>query len=230
MQAGGAQPIHVFSSNVFDRTRPMPEMTLDAGVAALGMDLPAPARRTLLDYVALIAKWNQVHNLTAIREPAKMVTHHLLDSLAVLQVIDTPTRRLIDIGSGAGLPGIPLAIARPEWEVTLLDSNHKKGAFLQQAVAELGLHNVQVVIDRVEAHRPAQLYDSVISRAFSDLPEFAELAKHLRAPGGALLAMKGVYPYEEVLQLSPELGTVEVLRLQVPGVDAERHLVSIGHA
>jgi 16S rRNA (guanine527-N7)-methyltransferase len=208
----------------------MPQTTLDTGLARLGLDLPAVARQKLLDYVALIGKWNQVHNLTAIREPVKMVTHHLLDSLALLTVIDGPAKRLVDVGSGAGLPGIPLAIARPDWSVTLLDSNHKKGVFLQQAVSELGLSNVTVVVDRVEAFRPEGGFDYVVSRAFSDLPEFAELSRHLRGPGGTLLAMKGVYPYEEVLQLSPEIGTVEVIRLEVPGVDAERHLVSIGAA
>ncbi|MCA4901357.1 MAG: 16S rRNA (guanine(527)-N(7))-methyltransferase RsmG [Betaproteobacteria bacterium] len=208
----------------------MPMTTLDTGLERLGLDLPAAARQKLLDYVALIAKWNQVHNLTAIREPVKMVTHHLLDSLALLKVIDGPARRVVDIGTGAGLPGIPLAIARPDWSVTLLDSNHKKGVFLQQAVSELGLSNATVVVDRVEAFRPEGGFDYVVSRAFSDLPEFAELSRHLRAAGGALLAMKGVYPYEEVLQLSPEIGTVEVIRLDVPGVDAERHLVSIGAA
>ena len=208
----------------------MPQTTLDTGLARLGLDLPAVARQKLLDYVALIGKWNQVHNLTAIREPVKMVTHHLLDSLALLTVIDGPAKRLVDVGSGAGLPGIPLAIARPDWSVTLLDSNHKKGVFLQQAVSELGLSNVTVVVDRVEAFRPEAGFDYVVSRAFSDLPEFAELSRHLRGPGGTLLAMKGVYPYEEVLQLSPEIGTVEVIRLEVPGVDAERHLVSIGAA
>ena len=208
----------------------MPQTTLDTGLARLGLDLPAVARQKLLDYVALIAKWNQVHNLTAIREPVKMVTHHLLDSLALLTVIDGPAKRLVDVGSGAGLPGIPLAIARPDWSVTLVDSNHKKGVFLQQAVSELGLSNVTVVVDRVEAFRPEAGFDYVVSRAFSDLPEFAELSRHLRGPGGTLLAMKGVYPYEEVLQLSPEIGTVEVIRLEVPGVDAERHLVSIGAA
>ena len=208
----------------------MPETTLDAGLAALGLDLPAGARQKLLDHVALIGKWNQVHNLTAIREPQKMVTHHLLDSLSLLKVIDRTGCRLIDVGSGAGLPGIPLAIARPEWAITLLDSNHKKGVFLQQAVGELGLGGIQVVVDRVEAFRPTEGFDLVVSRAFSDLPEFAELSRHLRAPGGLLLAMKGVYPYEEVLHLSPELGTVEVHKLDVPGVDAERHLVAIGSA
>ena len=208
----------------------MPQTTLDTGLARLGLDLPSAARQKLLDYVALIAKWNQVHNLTAIREPVKMVTHHLLDSLALLTVIDGPAKRLVDVGSGAGLPGIPLAIARPDWSVTLLDSNHKKGVFLQQAASELGLSNITVAVDRVEAFRPEGGFDYVVSRAFSDLPEFAELSRHLRGPRGTLLAMKGVYPYEEVLQLSPEIGTVEVIRLEVPGVDAERHLVSIGAA
>jgi 16S rRNA (guanine527-N7)-methyltransferase len=208
----------------------MPQTTLDTGLERLGLDLPTTARQKLLDYVALIAKWNQVHNLTAIREPGKMVTHHLLDSLAILKVVDGATKRVIDVGSGAGLPGIPLAIARPDWSITLLDSNHKKGVFLQQAVSELGLSNARVVVDRVEAFRPDDGFDYVVSRAFSDLPEFAELSRHLRAAGGMLLAMKGVYPYEEVLQLSPEIGAVEVIRLDVPGVDAERHLVQIGAA
>lgn len=202
-----------------------PTELLDRGLAELDLALEAGARARLLDYVALIAKWNQVHNLTAIREPGRMVTHHILDSLAVLPHLAGP--RLIDVGSGAGLPGIPLAIARPEWRVTLLDSNHKKAAFLQQAVIELGLGNASVACERVEEHRPGDLYDVVIARAFSDTAEFCALARHLRAPGGVYAAMKGVYPYEEVLQLEPDLGTVDVVALRVPGVDAERHLVLV---
>lgn len=205
----------------------MPATTLDTGLAALGLDLSAEQRGRLLDYVALIAKWNQVHNLTAIRDATRMVTHHLLDSLAVLQAIDAPARRLLDVGSGAGLPGIPLAIARPQWSVTLIDSHHKKGAFLAQAVGELGIANARVVVDRVEAWAPDERFDAVISRAFSDLPEFAQLAGRLRSPGGELLAMKGVHPYEEVLQMPAEAGEVEVVRLEVPGLEGERHLVRI---
>ncbi|MFN7752131.1 MAG: 16S rRNA (guanine(527)-N(7))-methyltransferase RsmG [Pseudomonadota bacterium] len=205
----------------------MPATTLDTGLAALGLDLSVDQRRRLLDYVELIAKWNQVHNLTAIRDVSRMVTHHLLDSLAVLRAIDAPARRVLDVGSGAGLPGIPLAIARPAWWVTLIDSHHKKGAFLAQAVGELGIGNARVVVDRVEAWQPEERFDAVISRAFSDLPEFAQLAGRLRTPGGELLAMKGVHPYEEVLQLPAEAGEVDVVKLDVPGLDGERHLVRV---
>ena len=133
----------------------------------------------MLQYLALIQKWNRVHNLTAVREPEAMLVRHLLDSLAVLPHVAGP--RIADVGSGAGLPGIPLALARPEWRVTLVESNHKKTAFLQQARIELNLKNVEVMTERVENFRPTDGFDIVISRAFSDLADFASLAGHLCA-------------------------------------------------
>ncbi|MGH8751150.1 MAG: 16S rRNA (guanine(527)-N(7))-methyltransferase RsmG [Burkholderiales bacterium] len=195
---------------------------LEQGVIALGLELSPQARQKLLDYLALLEKWNKVYNLTAIREPQKMVSHHLLDSLAVAPHLEA--KSLLDVGSGAGLPGIPLAIARKEWQITLLESNHKKSAFLQQTVMELKLANVSVQNQRVENFKPQKKFDCVISRAFSDLAEFAELAGHLCQ--GYLAAMKGVYPHEELAQLPQEF-RAEVIALRVPGVEAQRHLVIV---
>jgi 16S rRNA (guanine527-N7)-methyltransferase len=204
------------------------EDSLHAGVIALGLDLSAEQEKKLLAYVALIEKWNKVYNLTAVREPEAMVTQHLLDSLAVLPHLGA-AKSLVDVGAGAGLPGIPLAIARPDLQVTLSDSNHKKTTFMQQACVELGLANAKVVCERVERVQLTDKADAVISRAFSDLKEFARLAAHLLAPGGRLLAMKGVYPHEELAQLPANMpGGVKVERvipLTVPGLDANRHLV-----
>ena len=200
-----------------------PEAQLREGVAALGLPLGEPAHRKLLDYLALLAKWNRVYNLTAVREEPAMVTQHLLDSLAVLPHL--PEGRLADVGSGGGLPGIPLAIAEPQRTVVLLESNHKKAAFLEQARIELALGNVSVVNERVEACVPAEPFAVVISRAFSDLAEFARLAAHLLAPQGVLAAMKGVYPHEELALLPPGFRLDRVIALRVPGLDAGRHLV-----
>lgn len=200
------------------------EESLHAGVAELNVDLSAEQEKKLLDYVALIAKWNKVYNLTAVREPEAMVTQHLLDSLAVLPHLGA-AKSLVDVGAGAGLPGIPLAIARPDLQVTLSDSNHKKTTFMQQACVELGLTNAKVVCERVERVQLPEKADAVISRAFSDLKEFARLAAHLLAPGGRLLAMKGVYPHEELAQLPANIKAERVIPLTVPGLDANRHLV-----
>ena len=198
--------------------------SLATGLAALGLSLDAGQQQKLLDYVALIAKWNKVYNLTAVREPEAMVTQHLLDSLVVLPHI-AGISRLIDVGSGAGLPGIPFAIARPEWKAALLDSNHKKTTFLRQARLELGLTNAEVVCERVEHYQPAEKFDAIISRAFSDLGEFARLTAHLATKGGKLYAMKGVYPHDELGKLPPHIKVQEVIPLTVPGMDANRHLV-----
>jgi 16S rRNA (guanine527-N7)-methyltransferase len=199
------------------------EAELGQGGRALGLSLDPAALRKLLDYLALLAKWNRVYNLTAVREESAMVTQHLLDSLAVLPHL--PQGRLADVGSGGGLPGIPLAIAQPRREVVLIESNHKKAAFLEQARIELALANVSVMKKRVEAYTPAEPFAVVISRAFSDLAEFARLAVHLLAPGGVLAAMKGVYPHEELAQLPAGIRMERVIELRVPGLDAGRHLV-----
>ena len=198
--------------------------SLAAGLNALGLDLGTEQQQQLLDYVALIAKWNQVYNLTAVRDPQAMITQHLLDSLAVLPYLEGVSR-IIDIGSGAGLPGIPLAIARPELKMTLLDSTHKKTTFQRQACLELGLTNVKVACERVEHYKSSEDFEVVISRAFSDLSEFARLSAHLLAKGGKLCAMKGIYPHEELGRLPQRLKLQEVIALMVPGMDADRHLV-----
>jgi 16S rRNA (guanine527-N7)-methyltransferase len=203
---------------------------LAEGIAALGFSIPHETQVRLLQYLALIQKWNQVHNLTAVREPETMLARHLLDSLAIIPYITG--ERIVDVGSGAGLPGIPLALVHPEWHVALVESNHKKAIFLQQARIELSLKNVEVVADRVENFSSARGFDTVISRAFSDLADFVRLGGHLCRQGegeGRLVAMKGIYPHEELAQLKPDLDppfiVEKVLPITVPGLEAERHLV-----
>jgi 16S rRNA (guanine527-N7)-methyltransferase len=213
-------------------------LDIDAGLVALsaagGDALPADARARLEAYIALLAKWNATYNLTAIREPERMVTHHILDALAVLPhlpVSDPDARlRVLDVGSGGGVPAIPLAIARPGWHVVALDSNHKKGAFLQQAVSELPLPNAEAVIARVEDYAPSAPFDVVISRAFSDLATFVDSSVRHVAPDGVLVAMKGVFPDEEIAELPPTVRLVATPALQVPGLDAERHLIVMARA
>jgi 16S rRNA (guanine527-N7)-methyltransferase len=194
---------------------------LTAGITALGINVPADAQQRMLDYLALVEKWNKAYNLTAVREQEKMLTHHLLDSLAILPHVRGG--RVLDVGSGAGLPGIPLAQACPDWHFTLLDSSHKKTTFLRQAVIELELTNVEVICDRVETWQPAQRFDTLVSRAFSDLPEFLSLAGRLCAVTGVVIAMKGIYPHEELAQLPEDFLLRDVVALQVPGLNAERH-------
>jgi 16S rRNA (guanine527-N7)-methyltransferase len=196
------------------------------GLSALAVDVDIAQHDKLSQYLALLDKWNRTHNLTAIRDPAQMVTHHLLDSLAVLAHLPKQASiRVLDIGSGGGLPGIPLAIAKPEWHVVLLDSNHKKAVFLRQAVIELLLPNVEVRAERVQDYEVEPLFDIVISRAFSDLSTFAMLARRLVAPGGRLVAMKGLFPHEELEQMPPDVLIAEVPAIHVPGLDVQRHLV-----
>ena len=191
-----------------------------------GMTLPAAASARLAQYLALLAKWNRTFNLTAIREPERMITHHVLDALAVLPHLPQPEGlRLLDIGSGGGVPGIPLAIARPDWRVVMLDSNHKKSAFVQQAVIELALGNAEAVTARVEDYAPAAPFDIVISRAFADLATFADTSARHLAPGGQLIAMKGVYPDEEIAALPSGIRVAGTRALTVPGLHATRHLI-----
>jgi len=200
-----------------------PDTRLSEGLAGLRLNLPTKTRSQLLQYLTLLSKWNRIYNLTAIRQPSRLVSHHLLDSLAVLTYLEGSS--IVDVGSGAGLPGIPLAIAQPHRRVVLLDSNHKKGAFLRQAVLELGLDNTEVVTTRVEQWSPASLFDVVISRAFSDLLGFVEAARHLCKATGVLAAMKGVYPDEELAQVGSSIRVLNVVPLSVPGLQAARHLV-----
>jgi len=201
-----------------------PQQELNEGIAALGLNLSEAQHALLAGYLALLAKWNQTYNLTAVREQERMVSYHLLDSLSLVPQLNGGTR-LLDVGSGGGMPGIPAAIARPDLQVVLLDSNHKKTTFLRQAVIELKLPNVQVVTERVEQYQPEQKFDRITSRAFSELAEFVKLTRHLLAENGQFVAMKGVYPYEEIAQLPAGVRVAEVLPLTVPGLDAERHLV-----
>jgi 16S rRNA (guanine527-N7)-methyltransferase len=199
------------------------ETQLVQGLAALELQLPQPAQDRLLRYLALLQKWNRTYNLTAIREPSRLVTHHLLDCLAAIPHV--PSGMLVDIGSGGGLPGIPLAIANPDRRVTLLDSNHKKGAFLRQAVIECELGNADVHVGRAEEWHPQARFDVAASRAFSDLAGFAEAALALLKPGGALAAMKGVYPDEELALLPAGVTLEHAIPLRVPGLKADRHLI-----
>jgi 16S rRNA (guanine527-N7)-methyltransferase len=212
-----------------------PATQLADGIAALGVPVSESNQMRLLQYLALIQKWNRVHNLTAVREPEAMLALHVLDSLAVLPHISG--LRIADVGSGAGLPGIPVALARPEWRVTLVESNHKKAAFLQQARIELGLENVEIIDERIERVRSNTGFNTVISRAFSDLADIVKLAGHLCALGeeqgadcGRLVAMKGVYPHEELAQLPEAFIVDKILLLAVPGLRAKRHLVVLKHA
>lgn len=196
---------------------------LETGVADLSLVLPEDAETKLPAYLALLDKWNRVYNLTAVRETERMVSHHLLDSLAIVPYVETG--RVLDGGSGGGLPGIPLAIARPDLQVTLIDSVAKKTAFLLQAKAELRLDNVSVVTGRVEAHQDATGFDFITSRAFSDLKEFVTLTRHLLVPGGRWLAMKGLYPHEEIAALPDWVKLRGEHVLTIPHLDATRHLI-----
>jgi 16S rRNA (guanine527-N7)-methyltransferase len=205
-----------------------PAEQLALGVAELGLQISAETQAKLVAYLALIAKWNRVHNLTAVREDARMVSVHALDCLAIVPHLQAGS--LVDVGSGAGLPGIPLALMWPQASVVLLDSNHKKTAFLRQAVIELGLTNVEVVCDRAEFWHPLERFDLVISRAFADLRDFLTLAGNLCGTNGLVAAMKGVYPNEEIEQLPVTFKLHSVLPIKVPGLNAERHLVLLSPA
>ena len=207
-------------STDIDTLRPQ----LAAGLEALG--LPAALATPLLAYLALLARWNATYNLTAIRDPRDMVAKHLLDSLA-MQPFVRGLRTLADLGTGPGLPGIPLAIATPGLQVTLVESNGKKARFLREAVRQLGLGNVQVAESRIEAFRPGTHFDAITARALATLPLILELGGHLPGPGGRLLAMKGVVPDGEIATLPAGWRLAAVHPLRVPGLDAERHLVEV---
>jgi 16S rRNA (guanine527-N7)-methyltransferase len=188
--------------------------------------LPLGAREKLDAYLDLLAKWNRVYNLTAIRDRRQMRSHHVADALAVLPFLpDAPGLRLLDVGSGGGIPGIPLAIARPDWRVALLDANRKKAAFLTQAAIELELPNVRAIASRIEDLASDERFDVVISRAFSDLRTFALSAAPHVADDGVIVAMKGVLPRDEIDALPKDFVITATPALDVPGLDAQRHLV-----
>jgi 16S rRNA (guanine527-N7)-methyltransferase len=205
-----------------------PKAQLDRGLEELGLRLGRPARKKLLDFAELLEKWNRVYNLTSIRGAEQVVSGHLLDSLAIVPHIEAA--HALDVGSGAGFPGIPLAIAAPDMRVTLLDSNQKKAAFLRQAVSELALDNATVICERVESWQPQEKFDLIVSRAFSDLGEFIRQSRHLLAPGGIFAAMKGVLLREELERLPQGYRVRETLPLAVPGLEAQRHLILVERA
>jgi len=198
------------------------EQALASGITQLGITVTPEEQQKMLAYLALLQKWNKVYSLTAIRQPEQMVSHHLLDSLAVLPHL-WPSRWL-DVGCGAGLPGLVLALMRPEWAFTLLDSNSKKTSFVQQAVIELGLHNASVRCVRVEGWQPDEKFDGIISRAFAEVAEFATLTRHLLKQDGGWVAMKGA-PEQELERLPTGIAVERVIPLQVPRLDAARCLV-----
>ncbi|WP_404359567.1 16S rRNA (guanine(527)-N(7))-methyltransferase RsmG [Methylotuvimicrobium sp. KM1] len=195
---------------------------LQAGLDELNLTLGDEQIDRLLSFIGLIDKWNKAFNLTSIRDQEAMVSLHLLDSLAVLPYVTG--QKVIDIGTGAGLPGIPLAVCRPDKTFTLLDSNSKKTRFVQQAVLELKLTNVQVCHGRVEDFASEHLFDTVITRAFTNLPDMLKMTGHLIAPGGVLLAMKGQYPEQELQQIGDG---ATVIPIRVPGIEAQRCLIKI---
>ncbi len=194
---------------------------LASGIAQMGLDVSRETQEKLLAYMALLQKWNKVYNLTAVREPSEMVTLHLLDSLSVLPFIKA--RNLLDVGSGAGLPGIVLAIVKPDLQVTTIDTVQKKAIFMRQVKGELGLENLDVVHARVESYQAKQKFEVIISRAFSELALFLKLTKHLLTENGAWLAMKGQVPYAELEIL--DVKSKKIIPLNVAGLQAERHLV-----
>jgi 16S rRNA (guanine527-N7)-methyltransferase len=199
---------------------------LGEGIAAMGLDVSPAQQDKLMNYLALMFKWNAVYNLTSLRDPMQMVTHHLLDSLAAVPAF-AAARNVLDVGSGGGLPGIVLAIVRTDMNVSMIDTVHKKTAFLTQVKAELGLANVTVYTARVEQLQVSDKFDVITSRAFADLSDFVNWSSHLLADGGRYIALKGVAPKDEQERLPAEWKVDKVEPLDVPRLGAERHLVFI---
>lgn len=201
---------------------------LASGLNASARQMTEKQQEQLLRYVRLLDKWNKTYNLTAVREPERMIGLHILDSLAVLPFLGNG--RVLDVGTGGGLPGIPLAIARPDIDVTMLDSLQKKTTFVRQAIVELALENAQVVCERVEQFHPQYNFAVVISRAFAELSDFVAGAAHHMAEEGRMLAMKGAYPHDEIARLPDTYRVEQVIELSVPQVEGRRHLVVLKKA
>jgi 16S rRNA (guanine527-N7)-methyltransferase len=208
----------------FDRPALAP--ILASGIKELQLDLNQQQHEHLLDYLALLFKWNAVYNLTSVRDPMQMMTHHLLDSLAAVSAF-AGARNVLDVGAGGGLPGVVLAIARPDMKVSMIDTVHKKTAFLTQVKAELELANVTVYTKKVQELEVAAKFDVITSRAFADLSDFVNWSGHLLAEGGQFIALKGTAPPEEQERLPAAWKVTELRPIQVPQLQAERHLVFI---
>jgi 16S rRNA (guanine527-N7)-methyltransferase len=199
---------------------------LARGIADMELDVPAAQQEQLMAYLALMNKWNSVYNLTSLRDPMQMVTHHLLDSLAAVPAF-AGARNVLDVGAGGGLPGIVLAITLPDMKVAMIDTVHKKTAFLTQVKAELGLANVTVHTMKVQDLAVSDKFDVITSRAFADLSDFVNWSGHLLLEGGKFIALKGVAPSEERERLPQDWKVSGLQPLQVPRLGAERHLVFI---
>jgi 16S rRNA (guanine527-N7)-methyltransferase len=208
----------------FDRPALAP--ILANGIKELQLDLNQQQHEQLLDYLALLFKWNAVYNLTSVRDPMQMMTHHLLDSLAAVASF-AGAQNVLDVGAGGGLPGVVLAIARPGMLVSMIDTVHKKTAFLTQVKAELELANVTVYTKKVQELEVATKFDVITSRAFADLSDFVNWSGHVLAEGGQFIALKGTAPPEEQERLPKEWKVTQLRPIQVPGLQAERHLVFI---
>ncbi|MES9843556.1 MAG: 16S rRNA (guanine(527)-N(7))-methyltransferase RsmG [Candidatus Sedimenticola sp. PURPLELP] len=202
---------------------PLWKSQLQNGLDQMAISINNQQQALLLDYLALLLKWNSAFNLTAVRDPEEMVSRQLLDSLSILNLISG--ERVLDVGTGPGLPGIPLAIVRPDVHFTLLDSNGKKTRFVQQAKTALDLPNVDVVNGRVESYRSEERFDTVTARAFAALPKMVDLTSHLIAEQGQLLAMKGTVPHDEIAEIEQQDYKVRVTPLQVPDTEGERHAI-----
>jgi 16S rRNA (guanine527-N7)-methyltransferase len=208
----------------FDRTSL--SQVLRDGIDEMRLDVSPAQQEQLLDYLALMFKWNAVYNLTSLRDPMQMVTHHLLDSLAAVPAF-AGAKNVLDVGAGGGLPGVVLAVARPDMKVSMIDTVHKKTAFLTQVKAQLGLANVSVYTMKVQELAVRDKFDVITSRAFADLSDFVEWSSHLLAEQGRYIALKGVAPQDERQRLPAEWQVTKVEPLQVPRLAAERHLVFI---
>lgn len=199
------------------------EKILAQGIQLLGLNLSTQIQNQLIQFIKILHKWNKAYNLTSVREPQEMVTRHILDSLTLVPYLKG--QRIIDVGTGGGFPGIPLALAFPEQQFVLLDSNGKKIRFLIQAIADMKLNNVEAMQSRVEDYEPKQCFDTVVVRAFATIDDIIAKTSHLCCPNGQILMMKGAYPTEELAAIAKNVSEIQVYPLEIPGLKEERHLV-----